>query len=193
MDISDDYINKDLRNNKKESYKFLFRKYYMDMVYYALSFGISIDDAKDLTQSAFVKLWENRASIQDEKPVKYFLMSILKNNCLDFIKHTKIVQGYMSNPANTDPFQGSSGTPYDKLTEKELELKIIDAIAGLPEKCRHIFELSRFKGMKNAEIAQKLNISVKTVENQMTIALDKLRTRLKDYFPILFILFYKLF
>jgi RNA polymerase sigma-70 factor (ECF subfamily) len=178
-------INIELRSNKREAYKLLFRKYYMDMLYYAMSFGISLDDSKDLTQAAFVKLWENRTSIQDDKTVKYYLLSILKNNCLDFLKHAKVVQEYTIVQQNErDSHFLVVDSPHEKMIEVELELKILKAISGLPERCRRIFELSRLKGLKNKEISKKLNISIKTVENQMTIALERIRGQLTDYLPL---------
>ncbi|NJO67927.1 MAG: sigma-70 family RNA polymerase sigma factor [Bacteroidetes bacterium] len=79
-----------------------------------------------------------------------------------------------------------SGTADDNLIAQELEYKIIKAISKLPERCRIIFEYSRFRNYTYPEIALKLNISVKTVETQMSIALDKLRMQLADLLPILF-------
>lgn len=176
-------INQGLRKNNMEAYKLLFRTYYMDLLRYTLSFGISMDDAKDLVQSAFVKFWENRSNIHDDKPIKSYLLTILKNNCLDFIKHSKIVQGYVVNSkTEADDTELDSRSPHDQMTEHELELKILEAIASLPLRCRQIFELNRFMGLKNDEIARKLDVSVKTVENQMTIALEKLRKKLFMYF-----------
>jgi RNA polymerase sigma-70 factor, ECF subfamily len=188
MDISEYHLILLLKNNDKEAYKFIFRSYYLELYYLALKYIPIQDDAKDLTQSTFIKLWENRSKLLDDKPLKPFLFTIHKHNCLDFLKNkinqkTKVSVDFLS--------ELESSTPLETIALKELEYRIMEAIASLPPKCRQIFEYSRFKELKYTEIAHKLNISVKTVENQMSIALDKLRTKLIDYLPLLIILFSK--
>lgn len=179
MEKNEQFVNQELRKNSSEAYRSIFRKYYRDMLCYSLSFAISMDDAKDLVQSAFIKLWENRSTILDDKPIKSYLTAIVKNNCLDFIRHSKVIQEYEEEVKST-PLDFKNVT-YDQLTDKELEGKVAEAIFSLPERCRQIFVLNRFVGLKNIEIARKLEISPKTVENQMTIALDKLKSKLIHY------------
>ena len=77
---------------------------------------------------------------------------------------------------------------YTLTSEEDIERVLMEAINKLPERCREIFLKSRIEGKKNREIAEELNISASTVENQMTIALKKLRLELKDYLPLLLFL-----
>ena len=115
------------------------------------------------------------------------MFTIHKNNCLDKIKNKKsLINKFSIRELNeNDEQEYQNGLPDENLIAKELEYKIIKAISLLPEKCRIIFEYSRFHDLTYLEIAQKLNISKKTVESQMSIALDKLRTLLIEILPLL--------
>ncbi|HEY0668639.1 MAG TPA: sigma-70 family RNA polymerase sigma factor, partial [Sphingobacteriaceae bacterium] len=117
--------------------------------------------------------------------IQAYLYKMTQNRCLNFIKHKKVENAYISylirNNLLDDYHQ--SWNPY--LT-KELEDQAKKAIEKLPEKCKEVFKLSRFEHLKNKEIAQRLNISQKTVERQMTIALERLRKYLKHSIYSLF-------
>lgn len=177
-----------LKNDNREAYRYIFRTYYPELYSIAFRYANHKEDAKDLVQSTFIKLWEKRKELIETKPLEGFLFTIHKNNCLDYLRLRKIKTQYLPG----DPtFDTDIKTPIDQILSKELEIRINKAILDLPPKCREIFECSRFKGMKYAEIAQKLNLSVKTIEVQMSIALDKLRKTLIDYLPLFFILFLK--
>lgn len=187
MESSGNFLTNQLKANNKEAYDFIFRSYYMELYYLALKYTLHVDDAKDLTQATFIKFWESRAKLMADKPVKPLLFIIHRNNCLDYLKFKN---NHKQSLLNDSVVAHDSDTPFDKIVSSELEFKIIETISELPPKCKEIFELSRFNGLKYAEIAQKLNISVKTVESQMGLAIKKLRGALVDYLPLLFILFF---
>ena len=105
---------------------------------------------------------------------------------MDYLKHLNVENEFKKERIKKVLESGNSAFnsidhPLDGLITKELENAIKNAIENLPEKCREIFELSRFKGLKYREIADKLNISVKTVETQMSRALESLRKKLDNY------------
>jgi RNA polymerase sigma-70 factor (ECF subfamily) len=179
-----------LKNNEKDAFAFVFRSYYRELYYLAFKIIHNAEDARDITQTTFIKFWESRQKLIDGMPLKPFLFIIQRNNCLDFIKSRR--NKFSPIPADSIPDQKIESS-FDEIIAKELEFKIVEAVSELPLKCRQIFELSRYAGLKYSEIASKLNISVKTVENQMSIALDKLRNSLADYLPIIFFFFCKIF
>lgn len=184
MDSLHQAENEKLKNNDKKAYYLLFKKYYAELLFIAYKYLQNEDDAKDMVQATFIKFWENQSVIDVERPVKPFLFTIHIRNCLDFIKKRKL---------DTRPFDpygqnnfSQDGSPETELFSKELEYQILKAIEDLPPKCRQIFELSRFKGLKNQEIADHLNISVKTVESHITVALERLRANLSEFLTVLF-------
>lgn len=185
MEVSSYHLTDQLKRNDEEAYKFIFRAYYMELYYMALEYTHNSEEAKDITQLTYIKFWENRSRLLENKPIQPLLFIIHKNNCLDHLKFKGTHKQYL---INDNINETDSDTPLDQIVSKELEFNIIKAISELPPRCRQIFELSRFKGLKYAEIAEKLKLSVKTVENQMGIALDKLRTSLIDYLPFLLLL-----
>lgn len=111
--------------------------------------------------------------------LKSYLFTAVRNNCLKRISHFKIRNQYKENIIHLD--DKSSNNTMDKVIGRELEEQIKNAIENLPEQCRLIFTLSRQSGFKYVEIAEHLEISVKTVENQMGKALKVLRGKLKNY------------
>ncbi len=111
---------------------------------------------------------------------------MVRNNALNKLKHEKVKQEFAQDHLHVHEEAHESSA--QKLFGKELEQKLREAIESLPEQCRLIFKMSRFEELKYAEIAGQLNISVKTVENQMGKALRIMRDRLKDFLP-LFILY----
>lgn len=190
MNLSEEDLIVRLKSNDREAYNYIFRTYYMELYYIALKYLDNTEEAKDLVQSTFIKIWEKRLSLIAGQSIKPYLFTIHKNNCLDKLKNknSKINKFSVRELDATDQVGHLSGPPDENLIVEELEYKIIKAISLLPERCRIIFEYSRFHELTYGEIAQKLSISIKTVENQMSIALDKLRTHLVDILP-LFILF----
>jgi RNA polymerase sigma-70 factor (ECF subfamily) len=141
----------------------------------------SMSDAEDIVQESFYRIWKTRDSLQPDRPVDSYLFITVRNSCLNFLEHRKAVSRHAK--IMSDVYTGSSddNSSYELLVAKDLETEFNEALDKLPPECRRIFELSRFEGLKNTEIAARLDISIKTVENQMTRALYKIRLRLKPY------------
>ena len=146
--------------------------------------------AKEIVQDSFINLWDKRQNIDISKPVKTYLTTSIRNKCLNYLRDTK---KFNTEIILSDVlFQEVDFEQSDKLIEKELSNRINSVIDELPEKCKEIFLLNRFENLKYKEIAKKKDISIKTVESQMSKALKHLRERLKDYL-ILLIAFVKIF
>lgn len=135
---------------------------------------------------AFINLWEKRESIDLSKSVKSYLATSIHNRCLNYLRDNKKFDREILTFENLLPDIEPEGI--DNLIAGELETRINEAIAELPEKCREVFMLNRFENLKYQEVADKLQISVKTVETQMSKALQVLRTKLADYLMFLIIL-----
>jgi RNA polymerase sigma-70 factor (ECF subfamily) len=145
------------------------------------------DDAKDAVQAVFLKLLEKKALINDRLSVKTYLYVSVYNHCLNVHRHRKVKAQYAAWSASLPPVTD------DPLARKETSRQIMDAVESLPPRCRQVFMKSRFEKKKYAEIAQELDISVKTVEVQMGKALKILRRELFGALALIMILwlFYK--
>ncbi len=153
---------------------------------HAYAFTILRDDiaAEEMVQNVFFKLWERKEKIEIETSVTAYLYRSVYYESLNYLKHIKVKEGYHHHATRNNADHDAT----DNLTLKELRTKIDEAIKELPEQCRTIFQLSRFDGLKYRVIADKLGISVKTVENQMGKALKTLRIKLVEYLPVLILL-----
>jgi RNA polymerase sigma-70 factor, ECF subfamily len=137
-----------------------------------------MDASKEIVQDAFVSLWEKRDSIDLSKPVKTYLSTSVRNRCLNWLRDNK---KFNKDILSMEELLSDYGVePQDTLAESELRESIKDAIRELPEKCREIFILSRYENLKYHQIASQLEISVKTVETQMSKAIKHMRTRLGE-------------
>lgn len=170
------------------AFEMFFKQHFMPMCAYCqYKFGFDLDQAKEVVHTGFIKLWENKGSISPNQSPKSYLYKIITNNSLDLLKHEKVKQKYERHVLQTDS-EVSPGDAFGTAGFKQLSADVDEAVASLPEQMRRIFELSRFEGMKYAEIASLLQISVKTVETQMSRALLRLRQRLAGYLTLLVLL-----
>jgi RNA polymerase sigma-70 factor, ECF subfamily len=167
-----------INKSDEKAFEILFHQYYGILCSFASKLIYDDVAAEEIVQDFFVKLWEKREQISIETSVKNYFFRSVKNYSLNFIQHnkTKIAheQKLLSEVENN--FSDDNNYP-----EPDLFEKIEESINSLPEKRREIFRLSRQEGLKYQEIAQKLNISIKTVETQMSLAIKTLRDKLKNY------------
>jgi RNA polymerase sigma-70 factor (ECF subfamily) len=168
------------------AFEMLFKTYYKPLCNYAYTFIPDKDEAEEIVQSTFLSVWEKRTTLQIQTTVKPYLYAMVRNACLNVIKHEKIKQRHVGEELALGERHSESVAQY--VYTSELEKQIHKAMEKLPEQCRLVFKLSRFEELKYAEIAGQLNISVKTVENQMGKALRIMRDQLKDYLPLLIML-----
>ena len=163
----------------------LFKTYYQPLCHYAYTFLQDKEDAEEIVQSTFLLVWEKRESLAIRTSVKPYLYAMVRNACLNVLKHNKIKQRHAGEEiALADK---SSDSVMHAVSSNELEHRIQRAIEVLPEQCRIVFKLSRFEELKYSEIAEQLDISIKTVENHMGKALRIMREQLKDYLPLVFV------
>lgn len=160
--------------------------YYPRMIRFAKEYLLLEEDAENIVQDIFVMLWEKRDVLDIRISLASYLFTLVKNKCLDFLRHQTVVdefaREYKAKQAALEQLN------YTISSDEDIEQIITAAINSLPERCREIFIKSRMEGKKYKEIAEELDISVNTVENQMSIAFRKLRLELKDYLPLLLFL-----
>lgn len=169
-----------LKNGDELAFKALFGKYYSPMCLFARQFLNDFELAEETVQDIFVRIWEKRAALSIETSVKHYFFRSVRNQCLNRIQHEKIKLRYARQVSETAQQETD---PEHYFIEIDLLRRIEKSIDSLPPKRREIFRLSREQGMKYKEIAETLNISVKTVEAQMGLALKFLREELKDFDP----------
>ena len=137
--------------------------------------------AEDLVQDFFYKLWLDRSRLQINQTIKAYFFTAIKNKSFDYVRHQS-VKSKASEFFKTNTVQVTEQGE-DYLIESELNERIEMALKKLPEKCRQVFMQNRFEGLKPIEIAEKENLSVRTVEAHIGKALKILRTELEPYLP----------
>jgi RNA polymerase sigma-70 factor (ECF subfamily) len=183
LELTDKHIFECLQKSDEEVFETFFRTYYQRLCNYANTILNDIDESEEMVQNAFVTLWEKRRSIEIHTSFKSYMYRAVYNNSLNRVKHLNVQRKHDEYYKHNATYTTESTT--EKLMENELELMAQKAIEQLPPQCRKVFQLSRFEKLSYAEIAEQLNISVKTVENHMVKALRTLREKLKDYLPLL--------
>lgn len=144
--------------------------------------------SQDIVQDVFVKVWEKSAEIESIN-IEAYLFRLVRNRCIDYIKHLKVMNNRMQEIQISSKYEELyridfiGNEPY-VLIEHELKLKIEKTIQNLPDRCREVFILSRINGLKNKEIAEKLNINIKNVERHLNRAMQSFRENFSEELPI---------
>jgi len=159
----------------------LFKTYFRELHAYAYSLVNDWDNAEELVQGLFLKLWERNDWTGIHTSVKSYLYKSVYHESLNLIRHQKVQLRYQSLTAPI--MENSTGDAAEKLKLREVETHLTKALNKLPEKCRAIFHLSRFEELKYQQIADQLGISIKTVETQMVKALKILRKEMAEFLP----------
>ena len=175
-----------ISEGNKTEFERLFREYYPILVLYARKYIFDSDTAEEIVQNVFVGLWEKRSDLQVLRSVEAYLYRSVANASLNYIKHRKVVLGYAQKKLSDANISDDSA--FELISANELQLKINDAVGKLPPKRKQIFEMSRYEGLKYKEIADKLSISPKTVEVQISQALKFMRKELGEYLPYVLLL-----
>lgn len=173
-----------IQNDNIAAYNELYKQFYAPLCIFAGRYITESKLAEDCVQDVFLKIWKDRKSISVSISVRSYLVTAVKNNCLNILRKKKLELNYEQYILNTyDEYNAG-----DLYSVEELQNMIDRAIERLPEKFREVFLMSRFEQLTYREIADKKNISVKTVEAHMHKALSLLSIELKDFLSILLIL-----
>lgn len=171
-----------LKQDSKDAFSLLFQAYYTDLVLFCGNFINDKNVSEDIVQSIFLKLWNDRKKIKIETSLKSYLLKAVRNSCVDEFRHQEIVRQYGTE------YESSILNSYDTenyVLYSDLHNHLNQALQQIPEWYRRAFEMNRFEGLKYKEIAEKLNVSERTVEVRVGKALELLRKNLKDFFIFL--------
>lgn len=174
------YLLVELKRGNKEAFSILFQRYYKDLVLFGGNFLRDKVRCEDIVQSVFLRLWADKEELKIETSLKSFLLKSVRNGCLDELRHRQVVREHES-------YSEIFGDLDDLDTEQyilfsDLQTHLNDALIKLPEVCREAFEMNRFEGLKYKEIAQKLEVSERTIEVRIGKAIGLLRFYLKEFF-----------
>jgi len=150
--------------------------HYESLCRYAYTILKDTEEAEDVVQSMFVKIWEKRDGLEVKHTIRSYLFKAVYHQCINLLEHRAVKLKHQVHLTH----ERQSETQPPETFQHELEENIVAAIKTLPDQCRIIFMMSRYDELRYAEIASHLNISVNTVENQISKALKILRVKLKD-------------
>lgn len=180
-----------LKKGNVKSMELLFNQYYTPLTRYAQTLVCDIHEAEDIVQQLFVSVWEKRQQQEINTSVRAFLYKSVYHASLNVLKHQKVKTKFqLFGSEDQDLTQNEAS---ELIETNELEQQIKEALKKLPPACATVFKLSREENLKYKEIAQHLEISIKTVENQMGKALSILRTELSSYLSLFFLVFLRVF
>ncbi|MFH6991013.1 RNA polymerase sigma-70 factor [Flavobacterium sp. FlaQc-48] len=177
-----------IKNGNEAAFEKVFKMYFKNLHAFAYTFMKDDIIAEEIVQNVFFKIWEKKDQLQIDDSLKAYLYRAVHNESLNHLKHLKIKNSFQLQ--YSDPMEPSDQDASSQMIATELENDIQKAINELPQQCRTIFQMSRFEQLKYQQIADHLNISIKTVENQMGKALRVLRSKLVEYLPFLLHLLY---
>jgi RNA polymerase sigma-70 factor, ECF subfamily len=163
-----------------QSFEHLFRELFKPLCGFAMKYVKDLDEARNLVHEVFITVWEKFDSLPSDTNYRSYLYTAVRNRCLNHLRDTK-------KHLSIEKAEHKMTEENSSMETAELEREIELAINSLPEKCRMVFEFSRMEGLKYGEIAEKMGISVKTVEAQMSKALTVLRAHLSEFMSLIFI------
>jgi RNA polymerase sigma-70 factor (ECF subfamily) len=175
---------KGLKEGDRVVFEQLFREFYPILCIYARRYTVSKDMAEEVVQDFFCRLWDKHEEIQVNTAIFSYLRKSVINHCLNHTRKLENDRKMIDYGDNMEEVFGSA----DFESNDELTQMVDRALLELPEKRREIFELSRFEGLKYHEIAERLDLSIKTVETQMARSLEFMRKYLKEFITVIILI-----
>lgn len=185
IDKTDMLFRKVSLQDDEEAFRILFYDFFAPLCVFAHRYLEEMETCEDIVQETFYRIWKNRKDLDIQISARNFLITSVRNACLDLIRKQEIEKRWIEKRLEEDTEEEYE----DLYTTQELESLLNQALDKLPEQVASTFRMNRFDGKTYVEIAEEKQISVKTVEAYMTRALKFLRIELKDYLPILLILY----
>ena len=174
---SDQNLVRRLRKSDTSAFEFVYNKFREKLYYFTLGYLHSSAESEEIIQNVFVSLWENRDSLREGHSLSSYLYKITVNQVYNHIKHEAVRQKYFEQMSTLDPAEGEDVQHNFIITDMQ---NLIDKLMeSMPEKQQFIFKLSKQEGLSNNEIAQRLGLSVRSVENQIYRAMKFIRTKLQ--------------
>ena len=168
--LEEDLIRR-INDGDERAFKLVFDLYYRPLTLFAMKYVREVEDAKEIVQEFFVRMWSKRDTLDIRFSLRIYLYRSVRNACLNFIASDKVEKKRMMGYQHPEV---SNDNALEHMMAAEQEELLMRAIDNLPEKCRQIFVMSRMNRLSHQAIATQLNLSVKTVETQISIALKRL-------------------
>ncbi len=176
--LSEPEIVVKIKHGDQSAFEELYRGYYDRLYRFTLNFVRSKENAKDVVQDVFVKVWLNKETLDAQQSIKAYLFMATKNRAVDFFKNKG---NGLTDPDSDKAEAFSYSDPVQDMIDSDLEAAVREAIGRLPQKCKLVFKLSRQEGLTYREIADLFGISENTVEKQVVRALKHLKKSLKFF------------
>lgn len=180
--MDDIFLLQLIKNSDKQAFKYVFDTYFAALCRFMYLYLGSTQEAEDIASDIFASLWENREKLEIRITFKAYLFQSAKNRCLNALRDRKTTLSLEDINGQETPLENIT----DSLETEDLNFLIQEAILSLPDKCREVFLKSRTKNLTNQEIAASMDISIKTVEAQITKALKQIRKFLGEQYYYLF-------
>jgi len=170
----------DFQKGEHKAFETIFVVYFNKIKFFIQRLVRSEEEAEELTQDIFVKLWVSRETVDPQKPIDALLYTMAKNAAFNYLKHQTVHNQYLENYEQPDtPFNAE-----EIIYAREIALLIDMTVNQMPEQRKRIYQMSRNDGLSNEDIAQQLQITKKTVENQLSLALKELRGVVSSFLSI---------
>lgn len=186
--FSDSELAQKIRNSDKAAYQELFERYASRIYQFSVSYLKNNSDAEELVQEVFLKIWEKRETLDQSKNIKAYIFKIAVNAIYDFIRK-KNIEAVFADFARAN-FERTTDITWHSVIFEEMTTRLTRLIARLPEQQRNVFYLSKDEGLSNDEIAEKLNLSKRTVENHLYRAVSFLKEHFKNDSLVAVLFFY---
>lgn len=187
-------IVKRLQEGDTVAFERIFESFYHRLYSFINQYVYDSEVAKNILQDVFLMLWEKKSILLDDSNLNAWLYTVAKNKALKYLRHNEYVTNHveislLKQNENTLNAAALDSVDTSEFAFREIEKIIERTLSSMPEQVQAVFNLSRFENLKNKEIAEKLDISEKTVEANITKSLKLLRVALKDYLPLVVYLF----
>lgn len=183
-----------LKGGETAAFERIFESFYHRLYSFINQYVYDSDVTKNILQDVFLMLWEKKSILLDDSNLNAWLYTVAKNKALKYLRHKEYVTNHfeislLKQNENTLNASALDSIDTSEFAFREIEKIIERTLSSMPELVQAVFNMSRFENLKNREIAEKLDISEKTVEANITKSLKLLRVALKDYLPLVVYLF----
>lgn len=187
-----------LKRGGRKAFEWIFNHYYPVLLSFTKEYLPDYDIARDIVQETFIVLWERKDLLNSDSNIKAYLFTIARNKALNFLKRKQLENKVAAIKASEQAetclnYYALKDQSAENIYNTEFEQLVAEGIKSLPDQCQKIFYMSRFEHCKNQEIADQLNISIKTVESHITKSLKILRTKLSPYLQLIISLCFHFF
>ena len=193
---SDSILLEQLKRGDDLAFKQLFEQYYSLMCSVAYEYVDDYFVSRTVAEDVILNIWNKKESLEIKSSLKQYLLTSTRYKSIDYLRQNSKNKNFVDIDEvinSNDRCFLSDDDLFERIITEELDLKIKNIINNMPEECRTVFVLSRYEGLRNNEIAEKLNISINTVKYHIKNSLNRLRIELQEYIAILFVIFINTF